>query len=141
MVRFYVMVPEVANLTPQSVIYFVKVGSAMRELKRCATLQRICDEKEWWFEMRSEHVDQRLYYYNSTVFHHDGYFMLRFKVKTISLADALKLAADKNRDILEKSYCESSTYFRMIAMLYQRISLPKNSLIKQVSRQPYLVNT
>lgn len=136
MKKKYVLVPDVAEMTPDSVVGVVWVGSSRRERAICEKIQDLCDRKQWWFEPWGEHVDQRLWYENARVFHTDGYFVLNFKKAEYQAAEALKLVREgdivesiKNRPVSHTRSVMMSVFMPQCLAISHRLSSVSSLLI------------
>lgn len=114
----YILVPDVECLTENTIVYYVWVGISAKDLRLLRQLERYAAMNNMWFELWGDHVVQRLAYYNSKVFHFDGYFMNRFRVVSENISVVAPIFIGANRDIFESNLNDSQGRFKFICGLF-----------------------
>lgn len=128
----FILVPESGEMTSESVVAIVWVGTSKKECRLLRQLKSICDAQGWWFEKWGEHVDQRLWYENARVFHNDGYFMVNFRKACFSLAEALNFVRTSNL-VAEINHRPVTKTHKLMMAIFHPLCLDVNNRIHAIS--------
>lgn len=141
----YILVPDVDCMNVQSIVYVVWVGDDSQSRSLYQQLDDYAARHGWWLERWAEHVDQRLAYYNSVVFHFDGYFLNRFRRVDGDIAEIISIVTGSDRDIFENHVSEPEGVHRFLCALYD---VPKkcrnfsvNATLALCQKRKYLSQT